>query len=106
MKNCITFALVSSLLLGCSGSTPTPKETTRKSDSPKAPLVEKAVVADWCPEHGVPESICSRCNESLVEGFKAKGDWCKKHDLPDSQCFVCHPELKTKFAAMAPKSGE
>ncbi|MCC6751944.1 MAG: hypothetical protein IT371_30095 [Deltaproteobacteria bacterium] len=51
----------------------------------------------------MPESICTRCNESLIPGFKQKGDWCAKHGLPDSQCFECHPELKAKFEAMAPK---
>jgi hypothetical protein len=54
---------------------------------------------DWCKEHGVPESICTRCNDSLVAGFKAKNDWCQDHGLPDSQCFQHHPELRQKFAA-------
>ncbi len=72
-------------------------------EAPKAPLVQKAEIADWCPEHTVPESICTRCNSSLIAGFQAKGDWCKEHGLPESQCFTCHPDLKAKFEAMAPK---
>lgn len=52
----------------------------------------------WCAEHGVPEEICTRCDSSLIAGFKEKGDWCDEHDCPDSQCFVCHPELEAKFA--------
>lgn len=72
-------------------------------ETPKAPLIQKTEIADWCPEHTVPESICTRCNSSLIAGFQAKGDWCKEHGLPESQCFTCHPDLKAKFEAMAPK---
>ena len=100
-------ALACGLLLGScrEPSAPTtPSKTEQPVTTPKAPLVEKQQVADWCPEHGVPESICTRCNAPLIAGFKAKGDWCNKHDLPDSQCFICHPELEAKFKAMAPKS--
>jgi cobalt-zinc-cadmium efflux system membrane fusion protein len=59
---------------------------------------------DWCAGHGVPESICTRCNASLIPEFKAKGDWCAEHDRPESQCVICNPELKAKFEAMAPKA--
>jgi hypothetical protein len=76
-----------------------------QSQKPQQPLVKKVEIADWCPEHGVPESICTRCNTELIEGFKKKGDWCAKHGLPDSQCLDCHPELKAKFEAMKPKQG-
>ena len=91
-------------LLGCPDNssqpaTPAPAETPA---TPAAPLVQKKEAADWCPEHGVPESICSRCNESLVAGFKEKGDWCKQHGLPDSQCFTCHPELEAEFLKKKP----
>ncbi len=50
--------------------------------------------ADWCGEHQVPESMCTRCNPSLVAAFKATGDWCVEHNLPESQCLICNPELK------------
>lgn len=49
---------------------------------------------DWCQEHQVPESMCTRCNPSLVAAFKATGDWCAEHGLPESQCLKCNPELK------------
>jgi hypothetical protein len=49
---------------------------------------------DWCGGHSVPESMCTRCNSSLVPAFKATGDWCEKHGLPESQCLECHPDLK------------
>jgi len=86
------------------GAAATPSATPAKPEGPTQPLIKKAEIADWCPEHGVPESICTRCNTELTDGFKTKGDWCDKHGLPDSQCFDCHPELKAKFEAMAPKS--
>ncbi len=49
---------------------------------------------DWCGAHEVPESLCTRCNPSLVAAFKATGDWCEEHDLPESQCLICNPELR------------
>ncbi|MGE4157991.1 MAG: efflux RND transporter permease subunit, partial [Planctomycetota bacterium] len=61
-------------------------------------------IADWCGGHGVPESICTRCNKSLIPEFKNKGDWCKEHDLPESQCIACNLELEAKFKALAPKA--
>jgi hypothetical protein len=49
---------------------------------------------DWCAEHAVPESQCTRCNPDLVPAFKATGDWCAEHGLPESQCLACNPDLK------------
>lgn len=49
---------------------------------------------DWCAEHQVPESQCTRCNRSLEAAFRATGDWCPEHGLPESQCLRCNPELK------------
>jgi len=49
---------------------------------------------DWCGEHGVPESQCSRCSPELIPAFKATGDWCAEHGLPESQCLKCNPQLK------------
>lgn len=49
---------------------------------------------DWCGEHLVPESQCTRCNPSLIAAFKATGDWCEEHGLPESQCLACNPDLK------------
>jgi len=94
---------------GCERSSkvpPTDAETQAQKtaiEKPKEPLIKKTQVKDWCPEHGVPESICTRCNADLIADFKQKGDWCAKHDLPDSQCLECHPELKAKFEAMEPR---
>lgn len=49
---------------------------------------------DWCGEHGVPESQCTRCDPSLIPAFKATNDWCEEHGLPESQCLKCNPSLK------------
>jgi hypothetical protein len=79
--------------------------TTPATKPATAPLIPQVQLVDWCPEHGVPESVCTRCNKDLIPAFKEKGDWCEKHQLPDSQCITDHPELKAKFEAMAPKKG-
>ncbi|MCK6478624.1 MAG: hypothetical protein HUU06_00225 [Planctomycetaceae bacterium] len=70
--------------------------------SPKVPLVAPPKAADWCGEHGVPESACTRCNADLVPEFKKKGDWCDKHGLPESQCVTCDPAVAEKLKALAP----
>ena len=46
---------------------------------------------DWCEEHQVPETRCTRCDPSLVAAFKATHDWCAEHGLPESQCTRCDP---------------
>jgi cobalt-zinc-cadmium efflux system membrane fusion protein len=51
-------------------------------------------ILDWCYEHAVPESECTRCNPGLIEQFKATGDWCAGHDLPESQCRLCNPSIR------------
>ncbi len=58
------------------------------------PGVKAGSHEDWCGEHAVPESMCTRCNASLIPAFKATGDWCKEHNLPESQCLICNPGLK------------
>ena len=45
---------------------------------------------DWCGEHAVPESQCTRCNKDLIPAFKATGDWCAEHGLPESQLSLIH----------------
>lgn len=66
--------------------------------SPVKPTLDKG----WCGGHGVPESVCTRCDDSLIETFKKAGDWCKEHDLPETQCFKCHPEVEARWAALKP----
>ena len=59
-----------------------------------AAQVEPGSHDDWCEEHGVPESQCTRCNPSLIAAFKATGDWCEEHGVPESQCRQCNPDLR------------
>jgi hypothetical protein len=62
---------------------------------------------DWCEEHGVPESLDTRCDKSLIPAFKATGDWCRIHGLPLSQDLKCNPNLKiVRPAKGAAKGGK
>ena len=67
--------------------------TTASADHAPA-TAEPGSHEDWCSEHEVPESLCSRCDPSLVPAFQATGDWCAEHGLPESQCLACNPELR------------
>lgn len=99
----VVLALVSSITLACSGSDAT---TTKGSASAKAESSTTSAAAhapkdvkpgsheDWCGEHGVPESQCTKCNPDLIPAFKATKDWCEEHNLPESQCTKCNPDLK------------
>ena len=101
------FALSTLLLVtGCpgeSGSAPPPAPSTAPAPAP-APAGggQRVTAAEWCKEHGVPEAVCTRCNASLIDSYKAKKDWCAEHGLPESQCIPCNPEVKAKWEAMAP----
>lgn len=64
--------------------------TTERADAEVVP----GSYADWCAQHGVPESACTRCDPSLIAAFKATNDWCAEHGVPESQCLRCNPELK------------
>lgn len=85
-----------SFFVACGKQDPTP--STPKVDPSSAQHAPAGVVPgsheDWCAEHEVPESMCTRCNPSLVAAFKATGDWCAEHGVPESQCKLCHPDLK------------
>jgi membrane fusion protein, heavy metal efflux system len=86
------------LVSGCSDS-PKPKV---KVDSHSSAGAVPGSYEDWCGEHGIPESQCTRCHPELIAGFKATGDWCAEHGLPESQCLECNPEIKIE---RPPKSG-
>lgn len=73
-------------------------------DSPAANEVHEQVHAhehgeaslsanDWCAEHRVPESQCTKCHGELIAQFQASGDWCTGHALPESHCRRCNPQL-------------
>lgn len=108
MKRVLCVAIVGTAIAmaGCDKKPDAKQPEPSKPQAQKpatGPLVPVVKAADWCKEHVVPESICTRCNKELIAEFKKKGDWCKEHDVPESQCIKCHPELKAKFEAMAPK---
>ncbi len=115
----ITLAAIASFALGgCEEKIDTQQATPPTSTAPasisnQAPAHAPAGArpgshADWCGEHQVPESLCTRCNASLIPAFKATDDWCQEHGLPESQCLLCNPELRierpprTAGAAPAP----
>jgi len=78
------------LLAGCSGGSSTPSGAAADTHAPTA---VPGTYEDWCGEHQVPESQCTRCDPSLSAAFQATGDWCAEHGLPESQCKSCNPEL-------------
>lgn len=86
------FVLVFSLA-ACSEEQPSSSEAPTGAGHAPAD-VEPGSHADWCGEHGVPESMCTRCNPSLIPAFQATGDWCAEHGLPESQCLACNPDLR------------
>ena len=59
---------------------------------------KKEAEAGLCKEHGVLESLCTKCNPKLAPIFQAKGDWCAEHGFPESVCPICHPERGGKPA--------
>jgi hypothetical protein len=78
------------LAAACGTSTSTPSAPEQHAPASAKPGSHE----DWCAEHAVPESQCTRCDPSLVAAFKATGDWCEEHGLPESHCLKCNPELK------------
>lgn len=75
----------------------TPAATPAAAGGGHAPAgVKPGSHEDWCGEHAVPESQCTRCNAELIPAFKATNDWCEEHGLPESQCKLCNPGLEIK----------
>ena len=69
---------------------------------PQSSAVEPTLDNGWCAGHGVPESVCTRCNASLISRFKEAGDWCEEHGLPESQCAACYPKVEVEWAKLNP----
>jgi cobalt-zinc-cadmium efflux system membrane fusion protein len=80
--------------------------TTASAFGPESSPVEIDMSKGWCGGHGVPESVCTRCDTSLIPQFKAANDWCGQHDLPETQCILCNPEVKAKWEALKPRDPE
>ena len=89
---------VAAAMIGC-GQPGETAATAASADEEHAAEAGRDHSGWWCPEHGIPEEVCTRCNAALIADFKEQGDWCDEHDRPDSTCFHCHPELEAKFAA-------
>ncbi|MGE0327270.1 MAG: hypothetical protein AB7K71_29190 [Polyangiaceae bacterium] len=88
-------ALVLSLLMGgCEAKSNARASESRGSVAHAPSEAVPGSHEDWCGEHQVPESQCTRCNAALIPAFKASGDWCAEHHLPESQCLACNPDLK------------
>jgi hypothetical protein len=91
--------IVSALVAGgcAQKKEPAPAEKTTAEPAPAAGHAPAGVVPgsyeDWCGEHEVPETQCTRCNPTLVAAFQASNDWCAEHALPESQCKQCNPNL-------------
>jgi hypothetical protein len=95
VKHIVLLSAFALSLLAC------PKDASpdRPKDAPSSDVHAPAGVKpgsheDWCGEHGVPESQCTRCHPELAAAFKATNDWCDEHGLPESHCLKCHPDLK------------
>lgn len=78
---------------GCS-TEPAGSDPTTTAGAHAAKDVKPGSHEDWCGEHGVPESQCTKCNPGLIPAFKATKDWCAEHGVPESQCTKCNPEIK------------
>lgn len=104
----LVFSMVTALALGatsCSkdpGAAAKPDSTQAAKAGHASSNVKPGSHEDWCEEHQVPESQCTRCNPALIPAFKATGDWCGEHGVPESQCLKCNPQLKI---VRPPKSG-
>jgi hypothetical protein len=97
-----------SILNGCksepssSPATPGAASAAVEKAQHASPAATPGSHEDWCAEHQVPESQCTRCNPALIAAFKATGDWCEEHAMPESQCKLCNPDLKIE---RPPKAG-
>lgn len=80
-------------------STPSRTEATQGDPTPAGAQVKPGSYEDWCEEHGVQETMCTRCNPELIAAFKATADWCEEHGIPESQCRQCNPDLKIERPA-------
>jgi hypothetical protein len=96
----LVLLVVAAVLPACGNQSETPGKDHTQAGTPPASAPGHAAAdvvpgsyEDWCGEHAVPESMCTRCNPALVAAFKATNDWCVEHGLPESQCLICNPNL-------------
>ena len=98
MKKIIASVAIA-LAIACSSSSDTASAPGAAAPAHAAAGVQPGSYEDWCGEHGVPESQCTRCNASLIPAFQATNDWCAEHGLPESQCLLCNPDLRIERPA-------
>jgi hypothetical protein len=79
---------------GCSRTNDGAEAAKGSGDAHATAGVKPGSHEDWCGEHAVPESQCTKCHPELAAAFKATNDWCAEHGLPESHCLKCHPDLK------------
>jgi len=72
------------------------------ASGPAKSAIEPTLDEGWCGGHGVPESVCTRCDDSLIPKFKEAGDWCGAHGLPESQCTICNPDVEAEWQKLNP----
>ncbi len=94
------FVVLLTLIIAVAGCSKEAKQTGQSEGAPSASAIHASSTVvpgsheDWCEEHQVPETACTRCDAALVPAFKATKDWCEEHGLPESQCLACNPDLK------------
>jgi hypothetical protein len=90
-------AFATAALVGCGDG-----QAVNKTNGKDQNVVQPAGAHEgwWCPEHGVPEHMCSLCNDEHAAKCKKEGDWCKEHDRAESQCFKCDPSRYKHFEEM------
>lgn len=88
------FAALALASTECSKSSDTAVAMPGGAETHGAVAVKPGSHEDWCSEHAVPESLCSRCHPELAAAFKATNDWCEEHGLPESHCLKCNPKLQ------------
>ena len=86
------------LLAAACGTSPSVSSDTKHAPANVVPGSHE----DWCAEHALPESHCTKCDPALAAAFKATGDWCEEHGLPESHCLKCNPDLKIVRPPKAP----
>ena len=93
----IAALLAAAVWTGCGGGEEEPPLPVRP---------EVADASDWCVEHGLPESMCTKCNPSLKPRYEAAGDFCAGHGFPESVCPDCHPLAPPEGVPAPGASGE
>lgn len=85
-------AALLALVAACTIGSPSAAPAAEESAAPAA-VTAPEQPKDWCREHAVPESMCTKCRPTLVAKFVSAGDYCREHGYPESVCPRCNPAL-------------